>query len=161
MKLKGGAIQKFDSGLELCDHVTCCHPALNLKMGKMIYCVDKQAPDWARRSKTWSKSGQNFSRSGQKKFLGHSHIVPFLVSMVNIGYDCQFPVVFYMHTPSPAEYMLVIYALRALGRSSSLQRTNHKEKKKNISCCHKCPLLHKRNEVYHCNLERCSGQIPI
>ena len=38
-------------------------PGLNLKVGKMNYCLGKMDPHWAK----CMKSGQNFSRSWQKK----------------------------------------------------------------------------------------------
>ena len=39
-------------------------PELNLKVGKMIYCLGNVDPNWAK----CLKNGQNFSRSGQKKY---------------------------------------------------------------------------------------------
>ena len=39
-------------------------PVLNLKMGKMNYCLGNSDPNWAK----YLKSGQNFSRSGQKGY---------------------------------------------------------------------------------------------
>ena len=72
-----GNIQKFDSMNGHCDSVTGCHPALNLKMGKMNYGhMDKwtmglgnQAPD----SVICSKSGRNFARTwlevGKNNFI--------------------------------------------------------------------------------------------
>ena len=63
--VKGSSIQKLDHVHWHCDWVTCCHPALNLKVGKMNYGLGNQATDWAIRS----KSGQNFSRTGEKKII--------------------------------------------------------------------------------------------
>ena len=83
--VKDGVIQKFDNVHRQwhSNHITRCNPVLNLKVGKLNYCLGHLTPQCAKRSKNLG----NFSRrSWQKDFftkcVKRKHFNPNLCQML-------------------------------------------------------------------------------